>query len=230
MNALKLSIAALASAVTLSSAAQAADLIISTPSVAPPLATSYDWTGFYAGIFGGYIGGRTEATAIPGGQQTDIDLGGGLLGVAVGVNGQFDNFVLGLEGDIAWSGGSGSAACAGGGGFTCDAKIEWLSSVKVRAGVAVDRVLLFGTAGVAAGGVRASASPAPGGAFSTTAGGWTVGLGAEAAVTDTVSVKAEYAYYDLGTVQAGAGTIAPANAVDLKNRAHTFKVGLNVHF
>ncbi|MCS6759809.1 MAG: outer membrane beta-barrel protein [Candidatus Devosia euplotis] len=97
----------------------------------------------------------------------------------------------------------------------------------------MDRALLFGTAGLAVGGITASTSPAsPGatGSFSSTVWGWTVGGGAELALADTVSVKAEYAYYDFASVQAPINTIANLGATDIKSRAHTVKLGLNYRF
>ena len=57
--------------------------------------------------------------------------------------------------------------------------------------------------------------PAPGGttgSYSDTYIGWTVGGGVEAALTDQVSAKLEYAYSDFGSRTAPAGTLADGNA------------------
>ena len=108
----------------------------------------------------------------------------------------------------------------------------WLGTIKGRAGVALDSVLLFATAGLAAGGVSANVTPAAPGitnTFSGTMTGWTVGAGVELAVTDAVSVKAEYNYVSMGGLQAPAGTLS-GSAVNLTSVNHVAKVGVNFHF
>ena len=214
------------------SAANAADLWVDQPLVIPESASAYDWSGFYAGVFGGYAGGTATSTSVPAGIVTSIDAKGALIGATAGANAQFDMFVLGLEGDIAWTNTNGSATCAANPAFTCNGRVEWLGSAKARAGVAFDNLLLFATAGVAAGGFEASNTPIPNnisGSYRGTAWGWTVGAGAEYAVTETISLKAEYAYYDLSHLQAPAGT-AYSTPVDLSGKVHTVKVGINYHF
>lgn len=212
--------------------ASAADLWVDQPLIIPESASAFDWSGFYAGIFAGYAGGRATSTSVPGGIVTNIDANGGMLGGTVGGNAQFDMFVLGLEGDVAWANIKGSAACTANPAFTCNGSVEWLGSAKARAGVAFDNLLLFATAGVAAGGFNASNTPKPNnitGSYSGTAWGWTVGAGAEYAVTDAISIKAEYAYYDLGPLRSDAGTVF-TTPVDLTAKTHTVKVGVNYHF
>ena len=61
------------------------------------------------------------------------------------------------------------------------AKVEWVSTVRSRLGFAFDRVLVYGTGGVA-----------------RTHVGWTAGGGIEAAITSNLSAKVEYLYTDLG--------------------------------
>lgn len=212
-------------------AAQAADLIIDTP-VDRVAVAGFDWSGFYAGVFAGYGGGRPESFIAATGAVSPVDTRGGLLGATVGANAQFDMFVLGVEGDVAWSGIEGSDACEGAPGFQCNGRLDWTGSAKVRGGVALDRLLVFGTLGLAAGGINASTTPTPAGttgSYETTVYGWTVGAGAEYAVTEAISVKAEYAYTDFGTTQAPAGTLA-GSPDDLTISTHVAKVGVNLHF
>lgn len=206
----------------------AADLIIADDvGVAP---ASSDWSGFYAGVFGGYAAGTATAESALG--TTEIDGSGGLLGVTLGGNAQFDGFVLGLEGDIAWAGIEGDAACTGAPGYTCGGTVDWMGSLRARAGIAVDQVLLYATAGAALAGVTATVTPVGAftGEFSDTFIGWTAGVGAEVKVTDDISVKAEYAYVDLGTKTAPAGTLSTLNATDLSPAFHTVKLGVNFAF
>ncbi|WP_323015084.1 outer membrane protein [Devosia sp.] len=223
-----LAVAALALA---STSVQAADLIIPY-TAAPSHVAGFDWSGFYAGVNAGYIGGTSRSDGVGNGVSDSVDISGGLLGVTLGANAQFDSFVLGLEGDVAWTGAKGSVACSAAPAFTCGGDALWLGTLKGRAGFAVDRALLFATAGLAAGGVRAHVSPAfPGttGSFEGTQFGYTIGAGVELALNESFSVKAEYSYMHLGPQRAGAGTLGAA-AYDLSSNAHVARVGLNFHF
>lgn len=102
-------------------------------------------------------------------------------------------------------------------GFVASAReqvsLQWMSTARGRVGFAVqDRLLMFATGGLAVG--RASAeglvdvsipgSP-PGntwtGANSATLFGYAVGGGAEWALSDRISAKAEYLWYDLGNIK-----------------------------
>ncbi|WP_297105673.1 outer membrane protein [uncultured Devosia sp.] len=213
--------------------ASAADLSYDFPQLVEMPETSFDWNGFYAGVYAGYATGRATSTNVVNASASTVDVRGGLLGGTLGGNAQFGNFVLGLEGDLAWSDVNGSQTCSNAPGFDCIGRMNWVGSGKLRGGVALDRVLLFGTAGLAVGGITASTNPAPGGStgtFSSTVWGWTAGAGAEVAVTDAISVKAEYAYYDFATVQAPINTIANTGATDIKSNAHALKLGVNYRF
>jgi outer membrane immunogenic protein len=161
-------------------------------------------------------------------------------GVAAGANYQFGSFVVGVEGDVNWFGNRGSTTFESRRDFDLvplepgifvrhelhttrvQAEPEWLATVRGRAGVAFDRLLLFVTAGVSFGDVNLSVtrtyfnrtiegvpngSPAEFSGFGSRSDirvGGTVGGGVEYALTDNVSVKAEYLYYNLGreTLQA----------------------------
>lgn len=144
-----------------------------------------------------------------------------------------DSFVLGVEGDIAWSGATGTAACTANPAFTCEGNLIWLGTIKGRASVAMDSVLIFGTAGLAAGGVTPNIIPAAvclTNTFSGTMPGWIVGAGIEAAVTEAITVKAEYQYVSMGGLQAPVGTLSSIEASNLSTTNHVVKVGVNFHF
>jgi outer membrane immunogenic protein len=224
-------LAAMAVSTLLTGSAQAADLIISDP--IPMTDAAFDWSGFYAGLNAGYTSGQATSVGALTGVTTNVPVSGGLLGATVGFNAQMDSFVLGIEGDIAWSGATGTAACTANPAFTCEGNLNWLGTIKGRAGVAMDRVLIFGTAGLAAGGVTANIIPAAVGltnTFSGTMTGWTVGAGIEAAVTEAITVKAEYQYVRMGGLQAPVGTLSSIEASNLSTTNHVVKVGVNFHF
>ena len=150
-------------------------------------------------------------------QNSSGFLGGG----QVGYNYQFSNgFVLGAEADIDASSIEGKVALLGAstGGITGTAaaqlssKLDYLGTVRMRAGwpVADGRFVPFISGGLAYGQVSSSASigVTPGSGSGGTAlsisqhsmrTGWTLGAGADYAITDKLSFRAEYLYVDLGT-------------------------------
>jgi len=71
-----------------------------------PVATVYDWGGGYIGINGGYGFGQSQwSDALnPSGNTStgNFNVSGGLVGLTMGVGGQFGAFVLGVEGDFDW--------------------------------------------------------------------------------------------------------------------------------
>ena len=102
------------------SGAWAADL----PLKAPPAPVVVDtWTGFYAGLNGGYSWGRSQTNVtfintatglpitLPAGSlaSAEFNMNGGIFGGQIGYNWQRDRWVLGIETDIQWSGQKGSA-------------------------------------------------------------------------------------------------------------------------
>jgi outer membrane immunogenic protein len=156
----------------------------------------YNWSGLYVGINGGYGFGSSNWTNSVLGNSGNFDLSGGVVGGTIGANWQFSQFVIGVEGDIDWSGIKGSTSnglCAG---IACTTKNTWLSTFRARAGFAADRVLFYGTAGGAVGSIQAS-----GAGFTNTDSsqfGWTAGAGLEGALTDNLTARIEYLYIDLG--------------------------------
>lgn len=214
------------------SGTQAADLNYDYP-ILETSSAAFDWSGFYAGIYAGYGAGRATSTGEVSGFVTPVDVKGALLGGTVGANVQSGNLVFGAEGELAWSGVTGSATCVGNPTFDCNGTLNWLGSGKLRGGVAFDNVLLFGTAGIAAGGITATVDPIPAGAtgtYSSTVWGWTVGGGAELAVSEQISVKAEYGYYDFASTRAPVDTLANSGATDIKSHTHVAKLGVNYRF
>jgi outer membrane immunogenic protein len=204
-------------------AAQAADLNrrYAPPPMAPVYAPGYNWTGFYVGINGGGGWGRSKWDTVD-----TFDLSGGLIGATIGYNWQFaGQVVVGVEGDIDWSGikGSTTTLCP----FGCETRNSWLGTVRGRLGYAFDRFLPFVTAGLAVGDIKASTPFLPGG--STTTAGWTVGGGLEFAVVSNVTLKAEYLYVDLGSFNCGLNCGLPASG-NASFYSNLLRGGLNVRF
>lgn len=120
----------------------------------PPLDIPFAsvWQGLYGGVHLGYGEDR----------RTDGILGGGQLGY----NWQAGRLVYGIEADVS----------------VTDMAVDWLASVRGRAGFLLDdRLLAYGTAGVG---------------FDDDDTGFAYGLGLEGQVTDRVTARIEYLGYD----------------------------------
>ncbi len=238
------------------------------PNSPAPSATSYNWKGGYIGGHIGWGRGRADTTFTPLPSATQfIDLAPkslrpdprGLSGGAQGgYNWQTGRFVVGVEADISWSRMSGTAvvtpiiknngsAFPGAGFLIARQDTKWFGTLRPRAGIAFDRVFLYGTGGLTYGRVNYSANSdfRPGvptsilffqypASFSKTKTGWTAGGGVEVGISKRWSWKTEYLYYDLRRESFTANPI-PANppfqvAYRWETRAHTFNTGLNFRF
>lgn len=168
------------------------------------------------------------ANAIAASESADQSLINILGGAQAGYNHQFENgMVLGLEGDFSWTRltdgtdvlSTESATLFNRGMLETrlDYAFEWLSTVRARAGYANDRLFVYGTGGVAFlreleertqyRSTTASAA-APAGQFTmpfftestaNTRTGFALGGGAEYAIADNWSIKAEYLFAGFGS-------------------------------
>jgi outer membrane immunogenic protein len=197
---------------------------------AAPLAATYNWTGFYIGAMGGFaFDGESDWDFNAFGTSSTTDLDGWFAGGTVGAQWQMNWLVLGVEGDASWADISGADPCPNA-AFSCEVDIDWLASARGRVGVAWDRFLIFGTGGAAFAGVEADSPPfTPGVTFDETYFGWTAGGGVEIGIWQNLSVKGEYAFYDLGDETAPAGVL-DVGTVDVDNQFHAAKFGLNWRF
>ena len=204
--------------------AQAADLSLEPLYKAPPAQYSpaYDWSGFYLGLNGGGGWGDSHWQGVG-----RFGLSGGQAGGTAGYNWQFGKTVLGLEGDVDWSGLQGtttSPLCPGG---SCGTSDTWLSTVRGRVGYAFDRFMPYVTGGLATGDIRAATPGFPG--ASNTNAGWTVGGGVEFALPGNWSAKAEYLHVDLGAFNCGTACGGTPNE-NVSLQENVFRAGVNYHF
>jgi outer membrane immunogenic protein len=185
---------------------------------------AYDWSGPYVGVTAGYGFGDSRHTADGGDTSGDFTIDGILGGVTAGWNHQADALVFGIEGDISASDihGIEPDACDVPG---CESDIDWLGTARLRAGFAMDSLLVFASGGLAVGGVSAQILD---GEFSgdETRFGWTAGGGVEWAATESLSFKVEYLFVDLGSFGYGP---APQNTADFDEN-HIVRAGVNWHF
>jgi outer membrane immunogenic protein len=142
---------------------------------------------------------------------------------------------------------------------TVSSRLDYLGTVRGRLGwLATPTFLLYGTGGLAYGGVHSSTSinfnstsvngnvPGVGsGSFSDTRAGWTAGAGFEWKFFPSWSAKLEYLHYDLGSVTyatggfsidigptnfPGGGIAAIATSTTEHFRGDIVRAGLNYQF
>ncbi len=194
---------------------------------APVPVPVFSWTGIYIGVNGGYSFG-TSNWSPPGFIPTgNFDTSGYLFGGTLGGNYQWGQFVLGIEGDGDWTNLSGSVTCTG--GYSCTTSSEWLATVRGRVGYAFDRVLVYGTAGGAAGDIRANNS-FTGGTDTNTEYGWTAGAGVEFAFTPNLTGKVEYLYVDLANGACSASCPGFSGPVAVSLTENVVRAGINYKF
>jgi outer membrane immunogenic protein len=219
----------------LSAAAQAAD--ITEP-------TAYDWTGPYVGIQGGYgwgendlsantIGGEVVAldAAAINGDDGSFDLEGFVGGAHAGFNWQRDSLLLGLESDIEYADLDGDTVIVGQLLGRDKVAVDWLGSLRLRAGFADDRALFYATGGLAVGGAKLRAEDGDGNKYADeaeTEWGWTIGGGLEYALSDDLSARIEYRYTDLGSINVRNADSDVDDEADLA--FHAVRAGLSWHF
>jgi outer membrane immunogenic protein len=148
------------------------------------LPVSYDangpytnWAGAYLGLNGGYGLGSSQWTL--GLLGTDVfNTSGFLFGGTAGFNFPISAVLVGLEGDIDWSGLSGNATnCAvnaSGAAAACQTKSNLLGTARARVGYAFDRTLIYVRGGTAFAPVQTGLSP-PSTFDVATKFGWTAG-------------------------------------------------------
>jgi outer membrane immunogenic protein len=182
---------------------------------APSPAPAAVWSGTYLGIQGGLA--RHEALFVDPdgllvGVLSDFYQGkrtGGALGGFVGHNWQKGSFVYGVEGDWNWIGAKANRSVDQfDDRISTSFDVNWLATLRGRAGLAVDSTLLYAVGGLAAGHIRNSAERQFSGGIGSvsfnqrqTKFGWTAGVGAEHMFSPHWTARAEFRYVDLGTKQ-----------------------------
>jgi outer membrane immunogenic protein len=219
---------ALLALVAFTASASAADLWTNNTSPVSSLTSGVsaaNWTGFYAGVSGGYGWGTTTNSPALAGGQVNNNSNGWTLGGTAGYNMDMGGFVLGGEADLQWAN-IGYSETVAAGEFT--AKTDMFGTLRARAGIPIGQVMPYATLGVAYG--RGTASIESGGATTSQSAnhfGWTAGVGLEAQATANLSLKAEYLYVDLGS--------QPYNNIglgsrDVGQRFSVIRAGVNYKF
>lgn len=206
---LRISIAACISVICVASAI-AADIAQPEPLPIfdPAPATSADWSGFY---FGGSLMAATSYNF----DEANSNLG---VGFQAGYLQQYGSFVMGGElqatlNDNIYYGLSSDAGVVQG----------WSAAAKIRAGFAVNDLLLYGTGGLGISRFRPSGSVV---AAEDHTVGATIGAGLEYFVTETVSLRGEYLHTIYNDFRSNASGVERSDRL-VTNAVH---LGVSNHF
>jgi outer membrane immunogenic protein len=240
------------------SPAIAADMAVPVYRGGPPPVGPYNWiwTGCY---IGGQIGGQWSSwiadVRFPPffdyADQSFRDDGRFIYGGQVGCNYQpiGTPFVAGLEADVVGAsrrefGGEvfRFAPPAATDHFDASGAIRAQGSLRVRLGVALDRMLLYAAGGVSWANISATHTVLRDGvgavatSVSSTRSGWNVGIGAEYLFANNWTIGLEYRYADYGSfdyaIPANAGAFPfPAHTASVDHwRTHDVRLRLNYLF
>ena len=192
--------------------ALAADLPARVPYKATPNeVVAFNWGGFYTASSLG--GGWQHINGTVGGLADNTRATNAWSGSHVGIQGQWGNWVLGVEGSYSSplngkfaSSVGGTANCAVGAGFTCNSRIRGIWAGGAKVGYAVGDWMVYGAGGYANARIEDMIITAPGGIGVTTSkanhGGWYAGGGVDWYVTriwySDLILGVEYRHYDFG--------------------------------
>jgi outer membrane immunogenic protein len=224
--------------------ASAADFPVKTPPASP---VTDNWTGFYLGGHAGdgtgidsAVSSSAVSTAFPA-VSSNWNIHGAFAGLQAGYNALITpHFLLGIEADASFANLQGSYFDVS---VPTDTRlvgtnVKDFGTARGRLGAVFDRLLVYGTGGLAWGRIDETRLQVSGSQFAATPGtfevnsatyvGWTVGGGTEYAVAKHWSVKAEYLYLDFAQHQ----FVRPISLTlaDHHTTANIGRIGVNYRF
>lgn len=259
-------------ALTAGGPAGAADAPVRPVYKAPPAVAAvapFNWSRCYVGLHGGYGWGKNTngfGIAVASGPTEELgnptefgpfdhNTRGPVFGGQAGCNYQFTpNWLVGIEGELWWSGIRGSFTAPEDEGSPAnfsrfESRNLWDADIAMRLGWVSGRNLFYVKAGVAWGQFgytewhddfpTVHAASCGGGAaacsvsFNTTRTGWLVGAGWEYAPPfwTFVTVKLEYNFINYGTFNLSYPSFtAPIQSFPVSDTKHVIKVGVNFYF
>jgi outer membrane immunogenic protein len=224
--------------------ARAADMAPPAPAYYPPAAAMapavYDWTGIY---FGGHVGAgllKDNVNQLPGATvvlsgNTSVSPVGLIGGAQLGVNFEAASWVFGAEAswtDSAITGSANTTTVPATGQERATEAPMWIAAATGHLGYAFNTLLVYAKGGGAYMNVNYTQDQLTGGvttgsqSISDNRTGFTVGVGLEYGMTENLSAKLEYDFYDFGTRNYGF----TATPVSISSDLHALTVGLNYRF
>ena len=208
-------------------------------SAADPIDYSHDWSGFYGGIFGGYAFGDWSAKGDfdegPPDTKFKLSPDGGVLGLTIGHNWQTDQLVLGIESELGYNSANDKRFVVPSPDNFGKVNYGMYGTLAGRFGYAFDNTLLFAKAGGVIADINNRGGDLDGGAIDPTdfaqnkkaSFGLLVGAGAEYAVNENWSIKAEY---DFMAFENKKDVNQDGDLYKFRNQLHVIKVGVNFNF
>ncbi len=206
---------------------------------------TFNWSGFYVGVTAG--GGMHNSTI----DDKDCNLSCSSLnfskafatvGGTIGYNYQFGAGLVGIEADVNWSSFKDTLSDPDWNdrlGSAHATQSDWYSTVRGRFGLAIDRVLVYGTGGVAFVDRNVTGNNIVGTCTSEcfsikqTSVGVVGGVGAEYALSGPWTVKAEYLYILAPTARThdlSPNRIETFNQYAATDSMQVVRLGLNYRF
>jgi outer membrane immunogenic protein len=188
-------------------------LVASMPAFAADIVEdpAYDWCGVYAGVAAGightssdWDGVDDDVSFASVDVDESLDDTAFALSGLIGTNLYCDKLVLGVEGDLTWFDSDEEERLDGAEGLDIKSEVNFLGTIRGRAGYAVDRTLFYLTGGVAYADTKHSWDD-DGGSVDMPLKkvhlkwGYVLGAGIEHAWTDDLLVRIEGFYIDLGS-------------------------------
>ena len=223
---------------TTASIAQAGDIDFQDPpALTEQQVGDFSWSGLYVGanVGANLYRDRTVEVFTATGGPTNLEYPykskGTSFGINLGADYQFGNIVVGAAGDF-------DMARINGGfedlpiGKGRD-RIHWQATLRGRLGYAVDRVLIYGTGGLAAAQISNTYTFVPTNTsetFKDVKYGWTLGAGVDVAVTDNWIIGMEYRHVDFNAFQNDSVVAFPGLTGKQNPSSDSLRISLNYKF
>lgn len=211
-------------AILTAGAAQAGSLKDEGP--APSACSGGPFAGHYFGANIGYISHDSELSAE--GESLGYDDSGVVGGIHYGYNVQCGRFVVGMESDFSLT--STDPRVNEGPAFV-ETDVEWISTSRLRIGLAHDNVLFYATGGLATADIEQTIGL---GSLSFSDDdvewGWTAGGGIEMMRQGGWSVRAEALYVDFGETSRTFTDGVDSTSADFSDDMWIARVGLSYQY
>lgn len=209
---------------------------------AEAITAGHDWSGLYAGVKAGTARNQSDAdreyslnSATIGELTKEIDGATSVFtgGALIGYNYQVSTLVLGAESDFSYLGFSNQSEQRYGHSplgidVSSSLQADWFGTVRGRLGFARDKLLFYGTGGLAYGQIKGQSNltvtlgEADAGSWQTSVDetklGWTLGAGTEYGWHNW-SIGLEGLFVDLGTIKAESKSASVLGTFDARSSA-----------